>query len=661
MAKNRTERLRPQVLIERGDVPWLIAVAAATSVPHAAHLPAWLTALAAAAMLGRLWSWQHNARLPPCWLLSIFAVVGVAAIGWQFRTLLGRDAGVALLVFFVALKPMEIHTRRDALVVVMLGYFLLLTHYFYSESIPTALWMLAAATLVTGTLLRLYGGPQPAREILGYAARLLAQAAPLMIVLFVLFPRVEGPLWGLPRDAHAGLTGLSDTMAPGSINSLIQSGEIAFRVRFVAKIPEKSSLYWRGPVLDDYDGQTWRGGLPRSAALPPDIEMRGERIDYVSTLEPHGKRWLLALDLPVSLPRDSALSPAFVAVSREPIVQRRRYALASTTAYTVNAQEARQTLQRALRLPPTVNPRARELAHNWATELETPERISDRALALFRHEDFVYTLQPPLLGANAVDEFLFSTRRGFCEHFASAYVFLMRAAGVPARVVTGYMGGEVNPVDGYLTVRQSDAHAWAEIWVAGRGWLRVDPTAAVAPSRIESGVASALSAAEPLPGLLRLDNPWLRALRYRWEAAGNAWNQWVLGYNPDRQYELLTRLGLEEPDWRKMTAWLAVLTAAVLLVLSISMLRPRRAELPEQRAWRQFCHRLARFGVARAEWEGPLDFAQRVSRERPELGPLTLEAAKNFAAVRYGAGGPDELKRLRACRRRLPSRWRKTN
>jgi len=645
--------------LDPGAIPWLLAAALATAAPHAAHLPLWLSLSVGAALLGRAWLWRTGSPLPPRWLLMLVALTGVAAIGWQFRTLLGRDSGVALIVFFMAMKPLEMRTRRDSTALVMLGFFLLLTHYFYSQSIITGLWLLAATTLLVATLIRLHGGGQPVRVIARDAALLLAQSLPLMLILFFLFPRIAGPLWGLPQDAHSGFSGLSDRMSPGSLNRLIESGAIAFRVEFAGELPPQTSLYWRGPVLDDYDGLTW--SAPPSGARPPAtapvIESRGKSYHYVSTLEANNQRWLLALDLPLERPAGSMLARRFETLAREPLRARARFAFSSAPDFVANRDEDPALLQQSLRLPAQLNPRSRQLAQNWRAQFASPQEISDQALRFFAQHDFVYTLRPPLLGQNAVDDFLFATRRGFCEHYASAYVVLMRAAGVPARVVTGYQGGEQNPVDGYLTVRQSDAHAWAEIWIAGRGWRRIDPTASVAPSRIERGIDAALPANDPLPALLRIDSDWLRELRNHYEAANNRWNQWVLGYNPQRQRELLSRLGLTDPDWRSMSAALATLCA--LALVAIATLCQRQRATPAQRSWRRFCTRLARLGVARNEWEGPLAFAARVAREKPPLAALCFEAASLFAQLHYGSGTPAQLQGLKDCTRRLPSSWRK--
>lgn len=658
MAKSKAEA---HALLEHSATPWLLVVALATAGPHVEHLPWWLSTLVALLFIWRAWLWFKRGGLPPRVPLMLLVAGGVAGIGWQFQTLFGRDAGVALLVLFMALKPLEMRNRRDALVVVMLGYFLLLTHYFYSQSIATGLWLLAAATLLTATLIRLHGGAQPLAAIARYAGLLLLQALPFMLILYLLFPRISGPLWGLPQDAYSVLSGLSEKMAPGSLSSLIQSGAIAFRVSFAGQPPAKADLYWRGPTFDDYDGLTWRAQTQPATTPPakPAIEITGPRYDYTSTLEAHNQRWLLALDVPVALPPDSELAPTLEALARDPVRSRRRFAFASAVSFRANLLESPGVLRQALHLPVGINPRSRALAAEWKTSSRSPEQIKDAALTLFRQEAFFYTLRPPLLGQHAMDEFLFASRRGFCEHYASAFVFLMRAAGVPARVVTGYQGGELNPVDGFLTVRQSDAHAWAEIWLAERGWMRVDPTAAVAPSRVEQGIAAALPTGEALPLLARIDIDWLRAMRNRWEALNNGWNQWVLGYNPERQREVLSRLGFREPDWRSMTATLAVLCGVTLLVISLWTLHQRNNADPAQRAWQRYCASLRLRGVTRADWEGPLEFATRVAHERPDLAALTSEAARHYADLRYGQGGNEQLRLLQKCTQRLPPRWRK--
>ena len=455
-----------------------------------------------------------------------------------------------------------------------------------------------------------------------------------MLVLYVLFPRISGPLWGLPSDAHAGKTGLSDTMSPGSISQLVQSGDIAFRVRFDGALPPKQKLYWRGPVMEQFDGDTWRPYIDRQPAERR-LEILSPPIAYETTLEPHNQRWLLALDAPTGLDPEMAINGTLIVALRDPLTERRRFRLAASLDYRFNAVEAPAALRRNLLLPPDRNPQSRALAEQWRSAGISPDAIVGKALALFA-ADFTYTLRPPLLGRDGIDEFLFRSKRGFCEHYAAAFVVLMRAAGIPARVVGGYQGGEFNPLDGYLVVRQSDAHAWAEVWLAGKGWVRVDPTAAVSPSRIETGIADALPFEDALPVLIQWRAEWVTALRYRWEAINNAWNQHILGYDPQRQRDLLARLGLPEADWRSLATLLGTicsLLVAALMAWAIIQ-RPRRD--PALRLWHTALRHLARRQVDCPPWETPLDLACRVAQQCPELAAPFQRVVDAYLLARYG-------------------------
>lgn len=635
--------------LDHKAVPWLFAAALATIAPHFEHQPLWLSAFAGLMLLWGGWLWWQDQRLPGRWLLLLLVVAGCAGIYAEFRTLFGRDAGVSMLVVFMAMKLLELKSRRDGVVVVNLGYFLLLTHYFYSQSIPTGLWMLGAMWIVTATLIRLYGGPEATpRHTLRYAGLLCIQAMPFMLVLYLLFPRITGPLWGLPQDAHAGKTGLSETMTPGTIANLAQSSEIAFRVRFDGDIPAKDKLYWRGPVLENFDGATWR---PLTARHPLRIETVSPPITYETTLEAHSQRWLLALDATTALPPETALSGTLTATSRQPLTSRQRFRLAASLDYRFNTNEEATVLRRNLALPADSNPQARRLAERWRATAKTPDAMIGQALALFANE-FSYTLQPPLLGENSVDDFLFRTRRGFCEHFAAAFVVLMRSAGIPARVVTGYQGGERNPVDGYLVVRQSDAHAWAEVWLEGRGWVRIDPTAVVSPARIETGIADALPAGEALPGLIQLRSAWLRTLRYRWEAINNTWNQQILGYDPQRQRELLSRLGLPDADWRNLATLLGLATGLLIAATTAWTLYQKPHHDPARRLWHKALRHLARRQVNCAPWETPLALAYRVQREHPMLAEPVDRVVEAYLQARYSTD--HDLKTLREAIARLP-------
>lgn len=646
----------PDRALERAVQPWLFIAALLTGGPHVQHQPLWLSLVSGAILAWVVWAWWRARPLPHRGALFLLVVVACGGILWQFRTLFGRDAGVAMLVLFMALKLLELRTRRDAKVLLLLGYFLLLTHYLYSQSIPTGLMLLLALLGLTAALIRLQGGPAcTPRQTVRLAAGLMAQALPFMLVLYLLFPRIAGPLWGMPNDAYAGMTGLSGQMSPGTLGQLVQSGSIAFRARFSTPLPPKHERYWRGPVLENYDGRTW---LVSQIPHPPaQIDGTGELYAYTLTLEAHNQHWLLALDAPVSLPAQGVLAPTLEVLAKQPVRERQHVTLQSRIPYRFNVNEAESVLRLNLRLPAGHNPRTLALARQWHGENAQPEALIRRALRLFRDEPFVYTLRPPRLGEAAMDEFLFDTRRGFCEHYASAFVVLMRAAGVPARVVTGYQGGDLNPVDEHVTVRQSDAHAWAEVWLAGQGWVRVDPTAAISPARIEQGLAQALPAGEPLPVLMQLDQDWLRTLRYRWEALNNGWNQWVLGYDPVRQQEVLRRLGMQEPDWRNMARWLGIGTGSLLLLALAGLFwwqwRQGRDGDPALRLWRQVLRQLARRGLSSPAGETPQAFVRRLRQQHPPLPePLLLQLDAIVLALyhaRYGiiSADPDALARLR--------------
>lgn len=644
--------------LARNQEMWLLACATLTLLPHAAHAPVWLTTAAVAMLAWRVACWFRRHTLPPTWGLALLVAAGSVGVYLTYHQFFGKDPGIALLILFLPLKLMELRSVRDALAVIFLCYFLLLTHFLNAQGIEVALLSGTALVFITGALASLAHAGRPAIEHLRQSAIMLAQATPFMLVLFLLFPRVEGPLWGLPVDAYSGLSGLSDTMSPGSISNLSLSSEIAFRVKFEGDIPPKQLLYWRGPVLHFFDGRTWRAvPQPSMPALPYQVSDMGTR--YMVTLEPHNKTWLFALEMPGSLPGDAAIAADYQLLSRMPVRTRLRYELRSHPGFVPGADEPTRSIRTQLLLPPG-NPRTRELALAWREELGSHEAILNRMLDHIRKEKYSYTLAAPLLGEHSVDEFLFETRRGFCEHFASAFVFTMRAAGVPARIVTGYQGGERNPVDGYVVVRQSDAHAWAEVWLEGRGWVRVDPTAAIAPSRIETGLASAVASSEPLPFLVRADISWLRTLRFRWEAITNTWNQWVLGYNPQRQREVLSRLGMREPDWQAMTSVMTALCGLLLLGLMAWSLHKRVRLDPTVRTWNRLSRKLAIIGLERKPWEGPTDYASRVARTRPALATPLAAIAALYIDLRYGRlNGAEPRQKLRQMISRLDIRMTK--
>ncbi|MEO8332797.1 MAG: DUF3488 and transglutaminase-like domain-containing protein, partial [Gallionella sp.] len=517
--------------------------------PHADHLTLWVSILCGALLLWRAYLNYSGDPLPNKWLLMLITFAGTGGIAINFHTLFGREVGVTLLMLLATLKLMELRTVRDAMAVIYLALFIIITNFFYSQSIPTALYMLASLFVITATWIQLHGRNIPLIPRLRTAAILLLQAIPLTLILFILFPRVQGPLWGLPQDAYSS-SGLDEKMAPGSLSRLILSEAVAFRVSYKDKPPRRDLMYWRGPVLWDFDGRSWTPGSTAQFAAPQFTGL-DQAIDYTVTLEPHNKTWLFALDVPDKISLPSTLGYDFRLYGNKPVNARLRYEARSYLVYRANLQETGRQIQRALQMPKQFNPRAQQLAAEWRANSANDAAIVQAALSYFSREGFQYTLEPPLLGTNSIDDFLFGTKQGFCEHYASTFVFLMRAAKIPARVVTGYLGGEFNDIGNYYIVRQSDAHAWAEVWLKDRGWVRVDPTGAIAPARLQSSLSAALTNNAALPFMARNPPQWLRNMRLNWDALANQWNQWVLGYDSERQFAFLTRLGMESVTWQK--------------------------------------------------------------------------------------------------------------
>jgi transglutaminase-like putative cysteine protease len=479
---------------------------------------------------------------------------------------------------------------------------------------------------------------------------MLLKAAPFALALFLFFPRIEGSFWGAP-SAERALTGITEEMSPGDISELTQNDVVAFRVRFEGDPPPPPQRYWRGLVMMQFDGYTWTRGDVQAFRRPA-IRASGAPVDYTVTLEPTGQQMLFALDMVDSwTPGLAGQSWDFGLRTRRPVNAVLRYDARSYPSYRAGEELALALRNASLRLPPNRNPRSERLARSMRAAAGSDAAYVQAVLDLFREQDFYYTLTPPGLARDSVDDFLFNTRQGFCGHFASAFTSLMRAAGIPARVVAGYQGGDWNPLGGYLIVRQSHAHAWSEVWLAGSGWRRVDPTGAVAPERVERGIEAALADSGLLPGALARRSAILWQARMFWDSLNAQWNDLVVKFDRAAQGEILARLGFDEPGWQAFAAALGVALAAALALLAAWLaleLRPRRAD-PALAAYRRFLGRLSRRGIQCEVGEAPRDFARRVRRLRPDLGTPALAITETYLRLRYGpAPAVEDLRLLRA-------------
>jgi transglutaminase-like putative cysteine protease len=650
------ERWRERWPERERPLRWVIAAFSAAVALHADRLPLWCLAAIAAIVLWRLFAAVASLDLPRRIIRLGLGAGLLLAVVLQFNTISGLSAGSALLAAMGAVKLLETRGRRDHYIVLGVSLFLMIAATLDRQGLARMglyaahLWLCCATLAIVGTP----DAGLTARAAFGLAGRTLAYALPLTLLLFLFFPRVQGQIWSLPVGS-AAVTGLGDEMSPGSISQLSESDDPAFRVTFEAPRPPSTSLYWRGPVLHQFDGYTWRrelGRVYRSARL----EYEGPAYRYRITLEPHRQRWWFALDLPVPPQRPGVFFTFdYQLVSAEPVSQAVSYELASHIRYRSDDEASLLARRIDLQLPPGRNRRTLQWARRERERAGSDAAYVTRVLELFRDGGFVYSLTPPLLDLDSVDDFVFRTRTGFCGHYASAFATLMRAAGIPARVVTGYHGGEWNPIGQYLIVRQSDAHAWVEIWVDGRGWSRIDPTAVVAPDRLQRAaldrIAAAAGAADPLIAELG----WWARTALTWDAVNTWWKIRVLDFDLGSQLELLRDLGFKRPALRQL-GWLAAggLTAW-LLAIALRFGRAPRAPHGDAlaRGYRRLCARLAAAGVARGPHEGPLAYAARLARQRPDLAARVLPALERYAVTRFGPGGTDA--RVRALARELRS------
>ncbi len=619
----------------------LLGVSACLALAVAAHLgsvPVWVPVTVAVAGGIRLLLAYRGRSAPPRAVRLAVAALAIALVFAQFRTFNGLSAGTALLALMAGLKLFEAETPRDIYIVTLSIYFLSMSALLQSDSFWLLAYLIAILWLTTASLLRFttrQRGPDW-RCGLRYAGRILMQSLPLALALWLLFPRLAAPLWHMPDDGNGVATGLSDTLSPGDIDQLVQSDEVAFRVRFTAAPPPPLERYWRGPVMHDFDGRTWRHAY--SAFAPPPLQPQGPAYRYTVSIEPHRHNWIFALDWPArwDLP-GGRLTGDYTLVQRDPLSRAIDVAATSYT-HVQNPAALSNLLRRRDTAPPSGNPRTLQLAHSLRAQHPDDVEYLRAVLAMFTQQPFYYTLTPPKLAGDAVDAFLFDTKRGFCGHYASAFAVLMRAAGIPAHIVTGYQGGTFNRFADYWIVRQSDAHAWVEVWIEGQGWLRIDPTSAIAPNRVEQSAAGALSADEPLVSRWQRRTPWLADARLRLDALGQLWRERILLFDQDSQSRLLEWLHIPEPSGQKLVLLLAAVLTLVMGWLTWWVRRevePARRELL-LRAYSRLCAKLAAAGIPRPAHEGAEAYAARVAAQRPDLGPAVTALCRHYSRLRYG-------------------------
>lgn len=584
------------------------------------------------------WIIKNNIGYPGRFIKLCLIATSLAITLYSYGHIFGQQPGIALVVLMTVLKLFEVKGYRDCHVVIYSSLFIIASNFFHSQSIWLILYVFLILVFLVSILIALSDRLSSTNSTsrMKSSSRMLIYAVPLMLVLFVLFPRIPGPLWGLPDDAFSGHTGLSEEMSPGSINRLISSSAIAFRVHFDKNIPVHNERYWRGAVLSLYDGKTWRrNDAPKQAEN--NIAYSDEdatEIQYRITLQPTNLNWLLSLEYPVSYNHQYKFSREAMLLTRNKVSNIINYEVTSQIRATNKALFPQESYKNRL-LPTALNPQTLKFADDLLRVSDyDAQRYIDNVLAHFRRENFIYTLNPDLLGDNAMDDFLFNSKRGFCEHYASAFVYLMRAAGIPSRVIIGYQGGNMNPLDDYMIVRQSDAHAWAEVWIDGH-WQRVDPTAAVSPERVEQGILNAGLEQSELPLFLASNSDFIKNAAYLYDSFQNRWNQWVIGYDQKKQNDLLNFLGFSNTSSSNLIFLLVLSLTITGLIVAWLLLKQHSVDRDKiQHHYNIFCQKLKTYGIQRGLAEGPRDFEKRIFTESTFTDTDTRKIIFIFKAYR---------------------------
>lgn len=627
-------------------------------LPLLLHLPLWLTLPGIGLVFAKMRMGRQSKPLLPPTLTVIFVLLSVIAVFAHYGYLFGRDPCVAFLFLLLSFKYVETRKNYDASLLIILCAFLLLTQFFFRQSLVSAMLCIPAMYFVGLTLFVLQRGTSATdtRTMVHITAKLFLQAIPVALILFVAVPRITHKPWNGNGNGQA-VTGLSASMSPGSIASLSKSNEVAFRVEFDNAPPSPPERYWRGPVLTGFDGYDWFILPDKKAAYKNTASdnssaysatgSTGRRLDYTVTMPASYQPWLLALDTPATVPEPLNNKKLKVTVNRErqintaaPVNQPLRYRASSLLSDQFQPSEKPDA---TTLITTGSNPKARAFALELRAKYSNDSHLVNSLLNWFNREPFHYTLSPPKLGRHSIDDFIFNSRRGFCEHYAGSFVFMLRAAGIPARVVTGYQGGKMS--NGYMIVRQSDAHAWAEAYIDNK-WQRFDPTAAVAPERVEAGAAEALGDDASLSFVKKIEIPVLSSFAataaLKWDAINFAWQRIVIGFDSDKQDALWKKFGIEKPQ-----GWMiVVLLIASALLWAMIILKPFSSRSVEKlspcnKSWRKLTIKLQQHGLAGIKGETPADYIERACKKWPQHRTLLQSVMQSYNEGVYSVAGSD--------------------
>ena len=620
--------------------------------PHITHIP-----IVIFAFFYLLLSWRFIGIWQPNWLpnkrlVFMLIVGGLTLLYSQYHGVLGRDAGTRLFVIALGLKLLEINSERDLYLIAYLAFIVAATQFLYDQSLLMAVYLFFVCSLLLATWVSINSGKPQIRAALKTAGLIMAQALPIAAVLFVLFPRVEAPKWMLLKEESHTKMGLSDSMEPGSISNLGMSGDLVFRVKFTGAVPPPAQRYWRGPVFSHTDGKKWTPvqDLRFGRFLDKPV-VNGAPYEYTLLMEPQDKPWVFALDMPTAFSLPLSQNANYQLITAAYPDKRAEYKITSYTNYNTG-YITRTEYKDATQLPDVPSDKIKQLVEQLHGFDSPPEDFINQTLNYFKEENFHYTLTPPLMEESPIESFLFTSRYGFCSHYAAAFVYLLRVAHIPARVVTGYQGGELNPAGEFLEIRQADAHAWTEVWLEHKGWVRFDPTAAIAPERIERTIDSEQLAPDGVISYLPTGVAaqeaanWLTRTRQLWGNVDYQWQRLVINYDNRHQSSFLSTLGII--DIKTLIYWMVAVIGLITVTLGWLLLHQKQKPTDRVlRIYNRFCKKLAKCGLTRGASEGANDFAGRVKTKLPKQTADIDQITGLFVKLRYGrVSTPEELKQF---------------
>lgn len=622
----------------KGIIPMLIAIQAIVLFPLWFEIPTWISAITIGLMGLKFLTYKYNFKLPS-WLVLIFVFGSLVGVFVYFKTISGRDAGVGLICLMYGFKLLESKSYRDAALTLFISFFIMVMAFLFNQSIAMGLYLLVAMVVILSGLVALNSieGIKGIKHLSKISGVALLQALPIMLVLFFLFPRLPGPLWSMP-DSSQGGTGISDSMSPGDIGALTTFEDPAFRVKFDGDAPSANDMYWRGMVFSEYDGFTWREGV-RSPMRQNTVPNFSIKYKYKVQMEPNKSRWIFGLEQLATSPKDTYLFNDFTWRRPQKIYSQYSYQ-AEAVKYDYQGVELSDLHRRInLQLPQTGNMRTREWAENVYSQSSSTQDFIQRVLNVINRQEYYYTLTPGVLEDEVVDGFWLGTREGFCEHYAGAFVFIMRAAGVPARVVTGYQGGEYNPYGDFYLIKQSDAHAWTEVWIDNRGWVRIDPTAAIDPSRVEEVLRNQATRRDSWFSDrefgFELPQSFLAKLSMRWDAIKSFWDDSLMGYGQDQQNDWLAKLGIKSNQWRYLGYALAAALIFSGLIFGLWLLRKSAKRDPVEKYYDLLKAKLIKQGVEIPNHYGPKAILEVLQADYPELAKQYTTPLQFYIAIRY--------------------------